>query len=160
MVVSGREPEGAFARFGQDSRALGRPGPYTEAAKPTCIGDTPEPPSGRSTLDIKIVCRACERTYPLSMAVDPENRPGHCPFCGEVLAFQYSGTFIDASERSLAIGREFVKALTSLAELTGGFAIEPDSVLVPVKDALAVQDRLIAEPYESRWPPRPAETIR
>ena len=109
-------------------------------------------------MDIKIVCRACERTYPLSMAVDTENRPGHCPFCGEVLAFQYGGTFIDASERVLGLGRDFVHALTSLAELAGGFAIEQDSVLVPVKDALAVQDRLIAEPYESRWPPKPAQT--
>jgi hypothetical protein len=110
-------------------------------------------------VDIKIVCRACERTYPLAMAVDTENRPGHCPFCGEVRAFQYGGTFIDASVRALAMGREFVHALTSLAELAGGFAIEPDSVQVPVKDALAVQDKLIAEPYESRWPPRPAQTI-
>jgi hypothetical protein len=109
-------------------------------------------------VDIKIVCRACERVYPLSMAVDPESRPGHCPFCGEVLAFQYSGTFIDASERMLAVGQEFVHALTALAELAGGFAIEPDSVLVPVKDGLGAQDRLIAEPYESRWPPKPAAT--
>lgn len=111
-------------------------------------------------MDIKIVCRACERVYPLSMAVDPEARPGHCPFCGEVLAFQYGGTFIDASERLIATGRDLVQALTSLAELAGGFAIEQDSVLVPVKDALGAQDKLIAEPYESRWPPRPAETIR
>jgi hypothetical protein len=109
-------------------------------------------------LDIKIVCRACERTYPLSMAVDTENRPGHCPFCGDVLAFQYGGTFIDASERLLGIAREFVQSLTSLAELAGGFAIEQDSVLVPVKEALGIQDRLIAQPYESRWPPKPAET--
>ena len=110
-------------------------------------------------MDIKITCRACELVYPLSMAVDPENRPGHCPFCGEVLAFQYGGTFIDAAQRALAIGRETVHALTGLAELAGGFAIEPDSVLVPVKDALATQDKLIAEPYESRWPPKPAETV-
>lgn len=109
-------------------------------------------------MDIKIMCRACERAYPLTMAVDPEGRPGHCPFCGEILAFQYGGTFIDAAERVLAIGGEFVHALTALAELAGGFAIEQDSVLVPVKDALGVQDRLIAEPYESRWPPRPAES--
>ena len=109
-------------------------------------------------MDIKITCRACERVYPLSMAIDPEGRPGHCPFCGEVLAFQYGGTFIDAADRVLMIGKEFVHVLTSLAELAGGFAVDPDSVLVPVTDALAVQDKLIAEPYESRWPPKPAQT--
>jgi hypothetical protein len=110
-------------------------------------------------VDIKIVCRNCERVYPLSMATDPEARPGHCPFCGEVLAFQYSGTFVDTAERLIAVGKDFVHILTAMAELAGGFAIETDSVLVPVSDALAVQDKLIAKPYESRWPPRPAETI-
>jgi hypothetical protein len=111
-------------------------------------------------LDIKIVCRACERIYPLSMATDPEGRPGHCPFCGEVLAFQYSGTFIDTADRLISVGREFVHQLNLFAELAGGFAIDVDSVLVPVKDALAAQDKLITKPYESRWPPRPAETTR
>ena len=110
-------------------------------------------------MDIKIVCRACERVFPLTMAIDSEGRPGHCPFCGEVLAFQYSGTFVDAAERTIGLGKDFVHALTALAELAGGFAIESDSVVVPVKDAIAAQDKLIAEPYESRWPPRPAKTI-
>lgn len=111
-------------------------------------------------MDIKITCRACERVYPLSMAVDPEGRPGHCPFCGEILAFQYGGTFIDTAERLIAVGKEFVHVLTNMAELAGGFALDEDSLFVPVKDALQAQDKLIAEPYESRWPPRPAETAR
>jgi hypothetical protein len=110
-------------------------------------------------VDIKIVCRACERVYPLSMATDPEARPGHCPFCGEVLAFQYSGTFVDTAERLISIGKEFVHVLTAMGELAGGFAIDQDSVFVPVKDALAVQDKLIAEPYESRWPPKPNQPV-
>ena len=110
-------------------------------------------------MDIKILCRACERVYPLSMATDPESRPGHCPFCGEVLAFQYSGTFIDTAERVMAQGREFVHQLTLLAELAGGFAIQPDSINVPVNDAINVQDKLIAEPYESRWPPKPNQPV-
>jgi hypothetical protein len=108
-------------------------------------------------VDIKIVCRNCERVYPLSMATDPESRPGHCPFCGEVLAFQYSGTFVDTADRVIALGKEFTHQLTLLAELAGGFAIEPESVLGPIRDALGAQDKLITEPYESRWPPRPAE---
>ena len=53
-------------------------------------------------MDIKITCRACDRGYPLSMATDTEARPGHCPFCGEVLAFQYSGTFVDTADRVMA----------------------------------------------------------
>ena len=106
-------------------------------------------------MDIKIVCRSCERAYPLSMATDPEGRPGHCPFCGEVLAFQYSGTFVDTAERVMALGREFVHQLTLFAELAGGFSIETSSVLGPVGDALGAQDKLIAKPYEPRWPPRP-----
>ncbi len=109
-------------------------------------------------MDIKIVCRACERVYPLSMATDPESRPGHCPFCGEVLAFQYSGTFVDTAERVMALGAEFSHQLTLFAELAGGFAIDPESVLGSIKDALSVQDKLIAKAYESRWPPRPAES--
>jgi hypothetical protein len=107
-------------------------------------------------LDIKITCRACERTFPLSMVTDPETRPGHCSFCGEVLAFQYAGTFIDAADRVIALGKEFVHQLALLAELAGGFALDAASIKGPVEDAIAVQDKLIAQPYESRWPPRPA----
>jgi hypothetical protein len=109
-------------------------------------------------VDIKIVCRACERVYPLSMAVDPESRPGHCPFCGEVLAFQYSGTFVDTAERVMALGREFAHQLQLFAELAGGFAIEGESILAPVKEAIEIQNKAISQPYESRWPPRPAST--
>ena len=110
-------------------------------------------------MEIKILCRACDRTYPLSMATDPEGRPGHCPFCGDVLAFQYGGTFIDTAERVMALGREFVHQLTLFAELAGGFAIDAESVLVPVQDALRAQDKLIAEPFESRWPPKPNQPV-
>lgn len=111
-------------------------------------------------MDIKIQCRACDRSYPLTMAVDSEGRPGHCPFCGEILAFQYGGTLIDAAERVINVGKEFVHQLTLLAELTGGFALDADSILIPVKDAIDVQDKLIAEPYESRWPPKPAAPVQ
>jgi hypothetical protein len=110
-------------------------------------------------LDIKITCRACDRTYPLTMATDPESRPGHCPFCGESLAFQYVGTFVDTAERVLTYGAEFVRQMTLLAELAGGFVIDKASVTGPVEDAIASQDKLVAEPYQSRWPPRPAEPV-
>lgn len=109
-------------------------------------------------MDIKITCRACERTFPLQMATDPESRPGHCPFCGEVLAFQYSGTLVDTADRVMALGKEFVHQLTLLAELAGAFKIEPVSIVGPVEDAVRAQDKLVAEPYESRWPPRPPST--
>lgn len=110
-------------------------------------------------MDIKITCRACGRTFPLAMATDPESRPGHCPFCGEVLAFQYAGTLVDTADRVMALGSEFVHQLTLLAELAGGFAIGVDSVVGPVADAITAQDKLIAQPYESRWPPRPSEPV-
>ncbi len=110
-------------------------------------------------MDIKIKCRACERVYPISMATDPETRPGHCPFCGEVLAFQYPGTFVDAAERVMGLGKEFEHQVQLLAELAGGFALDEDSVLVPVKEAIRTQDKLISEPYESRWPPKPPAPI-
>lgn len=110
-------------------------------------------------MDIKITCRNCERTFPLVMAVDPENRSGHCPFCAEVLAFQYAGTFVETAERVLGYGAEFVRQLTLLAELAGGFAIDKSSVVGPVEDAIGSQDKLIVEPFQSRWPPRPAEPV-
>lgn len=110
-------------------------------------------------MDIKITCRACGRTFPLAMATDPESRPGYCPFCGEVLAFQYAGTLVDTADRVMALGKEFAHQLTLLAELAGGFAIDPASVTGPVEDAISSQDKLIAEPYQSRWPPRPAEPV-
>jgi hypothetical protein len=110
-------------------------------------------------VDIKITCRACERTFPLAMATDPESRPAYCPFCGEVLAFQYAGTLVDTADRVIALGKEFVHQLTLLGELAGGFAIEARSVLEPVEDALRAQDKLIAEPFQSRWPPRPNEPV-
>lgn len=93
------------------------------------------------------------------MAVDPESRPGFCPLCGETLAFQYIDTFVETANRVLGLGKEFVHQLIGLAELAGSFAIEKDSVLDPVSNALAAQDRLIAEPFESRWPPRPNSPV-
>ncbi len=110
-------------------------------------------------MDIKITCRNCERTYPLSMSTDPETRSGHCPFCAEVLAFQYPGTFVDAADRVVALGKEFQHQLGLLAELAGGFALDPDSIIGPISDAIGVQDKLIAQPYESRWPPRPPQEV-
>ena len=110
-------------------------------------------------MDIKITCRNCERTFPLVMAIDPESRPGHCPFCGEVLAFQYVGTFVETAERVVGLGKEFVRQLTLLAELAGGFAIDRSSITGPVEDAVTAQDSLIADPFQSRWPPRPAEPV-
>ena len=110
-------------------------------------------------MDIKITCRACERTYPLTETIDPEGRPGHCPFCGEALAFQYTTTFIETAQRVLGVGPEFVRQLTLLAELAGGFRIEPDSALDPVADAIGRQDEAVAEPYRPTWPPRPSEPV-
>lgn len=110
-------------------------------------------------MDIKITCRACDRSFPLIMAADPEGRPGHCPFCGEPLAFQYTGTFIDTASRVLGLGAEFTRQLSLFAELAGGFAIDKGSVVGPVDDALAAQDRLIEQPYRPAWPPRPAEPV-
>jgi hypothetical protein len=119
----------------------------------------PDHPTEDHPLDIKITCRKCERTFPLSMATDPESRPGYCPFCAEVLAFQYTGTFVDTAERVVSYGAEFVRQLNLLAELSGGFAIDEESCTEPVITAVHAQDKLIAEPYESRWPPRPAEPV-
>lgn len=110
-------------------------------------------------MEIKITCRACERTFPLAMAVDPESRPGFCPLCGETLAFQYVDTFVETAQRVLALTKEFVHQVIGLAELAGAFAIEKDSVTQPIEDALASQDKLIAEPFQSRWPPRPSEPV-
>lgn len=110
-------------------------------------------------MDIKITCRACERTFPLSMAVDPESRPGFCPLCGETLAFQYVDTFVEKANRVIGLGKEFVHQLIGLSELAGSFAIEKESVIDPVNDALAVQDKLVAEPFQSKWPPRPSEPV-
>ena len=111
-------------------------------------------------MDIKITCRNCERTYPLSMATDPESRPGYCPFCGEMLAFQYGGTLVDTADRVMTLGKEFVHQLALLAELAGGFALDHDSIEVPVRDAIHGQDKLISGTYESRWPPRPAADVK
>ncbi|HVE92462.1 MAG TPA: hypothetical protein VNE62_09230 [Actinomycetota bacterium] len=110
-------------------------------------------------MEIKITCRACDRTYPIAMAVDPEGRSGHCPFCGESLAFQYSSTFIESVERVMRLGPEFVRQLTLLAELAGGFRLEPESLLGPVREAVARQDERVAEPYRPTWPPAPSEPV-
>ncbi len=107
-------------------------------------------------MDIKMTCRNCDRTYPLAMAIDPEGRPGHCPFCGEVLAFQYAETFIATARRVMDLGDEFVRQLTLLAELSGGFELRGESILEPVQRAIAVQESRVAEPYEPPWPPKPS----
>src|SRR5713226_3522959 len=96
-----------------------------------------EHPGGR--VEIKITCRACDRTFPLAMATDPESRPGYCPFCGEVLAFQYAGPLVDTADRVIVLGQEFVHPLTLLASLAGGFKTEGESITVPISDAISVQ---------------------
>lgn len=110
-------------------------------------------------MDIKITCRACGRTFPLEMVVSSDGRPGYCPFCGEVLAFQYASTFVGTAEQVLGLGREFVRALTLLGELAGGFAIEPESVIRPVQDAVSAQDAKISAPWQAGWPPRSGEPV-
>ena len=110
-------------------------------------------------MDIKITCRACERAYPLDMALDPESNPGHCPLCGEVLAFQYTPTFVGTATTLKALGHEFVRQLSLFCELAGGFALDKESVLGPVRDAVASQDRLLKEPYRPGWPPRTNEPV-
>lgn len=108
-------------------------------------------------MDIKITCRSCGRTYPLTMATDPESRPGYCPFCGEVLVFQYASTFVDTARRAAEVGAEFQRQLTLLAEMAGGFALDVPSVLNPVAEAVAAQNPKIAEPHRPQWPPQRAE---
>jgi hypothetical protein len=93
------------------------------------------------------------------MAADPEGRPGHCTFCGEVLAFQYAGTFVDTADRVIVLGAEFVRQLTLLAELSGGFKIDKESVVNPVAAAVDAQDVKVAEPYRPGWPPLPSEPV-
>ncbi len=110
-------------------------------------------------MEIKIRCRACERTFPLAMAVDPEGRPGYCPLCGEGLAFQYIETFVETAEKVMAAGPEFLRHLTLLAELAGRYAIEPSSVLEPVAEAIDNQNAALKEPYRAGWPPRPSEPV-
>lgn len=110
-------------------------------------------------MDIKIKCRACDRDFPLSLAMDEDSQKGHCPFCGEALTPQYTSTFLDAAERVLALAPEFEKHLTLFAEMAGSFEIIADSVVKPVADAVAVQDRAVNEPYRGTWPPAPAEPV-
>lgn len=110
-------------------------------------------------MDIKITCRACGRKFPLALAMDPEGRPGHCAFCGESLAFQYTGTFVETAARVMERSEDFVRQLSLFAELAGGFEIDPDSVIDPVKEAIRSQDELISEPYRPGWPPRPSEPV-
>lgn len=110
-------------------------------------------------MDVKITCRACDRAYPLAMALDQESKAGHCPFCGEVLAFQYAPTFVNTGDSIIAVGHEFVRQLTLFAELAGGFAIEPESILGPVRNAIAIQDARLREPYRPGWPPRTGEPV-
>jgi hypothetical protein len=110
-------------------------------------------------VEIKITCRSCDRTYPLAMVLDPESKPGHCPFCGEVLAFQYTPTFVGVADKVIGLGAEFVRQLTLLGELAGGYRIEGDSITVPVANAIAAQEPRVREPYRSGWPPRTGEPV-
>lgn len=109
-------------------------------------------------MDIQITCRACDRAYPLSMVVDTEDNPGHCPFCGVSLAFQYTSTLVETASQVLHLGAEFTRQLTLLAELAGGYAIVPETITAPVEVAIATQTTALATPFEAAWPPNPAST--
>lgn len=110
-------------------------------------------------MEIKITCRACDRTFPLSLAVDPDGRAGHCSFCGEALAPAYTSTFTEAAQRLLNVGPEFVRQLTGFAEIAGAYAIDEESIAGAVAEAIAVQNRAVSEPHRPAWPPAPAESL-
>lgn len=87
-------------------------------------------------MKIKGGCTVCGRDFPADL-VTAQEHAGHCPFCGVALDAHYSGNFVNALAAVQRSGSALEAALDQLGRLGPGFELDANSVLDPLRGALA-----------------------
>jgi hypothetical protein len=89
---------------------------------------------------------ACQRDLLLSQLVEDSRVTGGCPWCGTLLAPQYTLLLADTVRRAKRAGAELERALERLGGDWARFHIRPESILDPIRAQLhgaqAVSNRL------------------
>lgn len=85
---------------------------------------------------IRATCDHCGRDfYFIQVAEAPAGDADRCPHCGRHLGVPRLGPMAASAEAALGA---LVRALSELAGRAPAFRVDPDSVLSPVREALAL----------------------
>jgi hypothetical protein len=97
-------------------------------------------------MKIVATCSSCQRNLLLSQLAEDPQITGRCPWCGFLLAPQYTALLVDTIRRAEAAGSELTGALELLRALQrpdgdqARFRVRPESVLIPIQMGLTADE--------------------
>lgn len=94
-------------------------------------------------MKIKGRCTVCGRDYPADLVTEGETA-GRCPFCGIPVDADYSGNFVNALTSVQRLGSALEGALDQLGALGPNFDLDENSLLDPIRAALAQRSKVNA----------------
>jgi len=90
---------------------------------------------------IKGRCTVCGRDFPADLVIEGET-VGRCPFCGTPMDADYSGNFVSALASVQRLGSALEAALDQLDALGPVFEMDENSLLDPLRAALAQRSKV------------------
>jgi DNA repair exonuclease SbcCD ATPase subunit len=91
-------------------------------------------------MKIMATCQHCGRDFQLDQLIEGPVITGKCPWCGELLAPQYTALLPEVIRRAEGGGAELESALRMLAGSWARFRIKPESVLEPLRQELGATE--------------------
>lgn len=89
-------------------------------------------------------CRNCGREFPVDLLLADPRHTGHCPFCDVPIDQQYGGLLLDALSQLQRAGTIMVSTLKKVESFGTNLEIDAESVLGPIRDALAAREEASA----------------
>ncbi len=87
-------------------------------------------------MKIKGRCRTCDRDFPVDVLLASQSA-GHCPFCGTALDAHYGAMLVNSLTALQRAGSAMGHALEQLSQFGPNFDLDDESVLEPIRTALA-----------------------
>lgn len=87
-------------------------------------------------MKIKGRCAVCGRDFPADLVIAGDSA-GRCAFCGTPMDADYSGNFVNALSALQRAGSAVEAAMDQLAGLGANFVLDENSLLDPIRAALA-----------------------
>lgn len=94
-------------------------------------------------MKIKGRCAVCGRDFPADLVISGETA-GRCPFCGTPMDADYSGNFVNALAALQRAGGAVEAAMDQLAGLGPNFDLDENSLMDPIRAALAQRAKAAA----------------
>lgn len=91
-------------------------------------------------MKIKGRCTVCGRDIPADLVIEGETA-GRCAFCGTPMDADYSGNFVTALSNVQRLGSALESALDQLSSLGPNFDMDENSLLDPLRAALAQRSK-------------------